>query len=157
MIAVGYIINPYQALTLLKESEQHGGHPCTRHINLSNEQLMARLYAGEGAPNGGIVYLSTFNSERDAAKAASQAFKNITGGIEGAINNRNMPELQIDETISVRFAFGSGVRTLPANRVKLVLFANDEQKKKGLFYVKTFYPCPPNSLRLTPVQGNADG
>jgi len=156
VVPVGYIINPYQALALLKESEMHGGHPCTRHINLSNDQLMSRLYGGEGARNGGIVYLSTFNSDRDAAKAASQAFKNITGGIEGGIN-RDLPEIRIDEMLNVRFAFGSGVRTLPANHVKLVLFANEEQRKKGLFYIKTFYPCPPNSLRLTSLEGNADG
>ncbi|MBR0850136.1 hypothetical protein JQ543_20470 [Bradyrhizobium diazoefficiens] len=157
VVQVSYIINPYQALMLLKESEQHGGHPCTKHINLSNDQLMARLYQGDGARNGGIVYLSTFNSERDASKAASQAFKNLPAGVTGVINRKNMPEIRIDETINVRFAFGSGVRTLPANHVKLILFANEEQKKHGLFYIKTFYPCPPNSLRETSLEGNVDG
>ena len=157
VVDVSYIINPYQALALLRESEQHGGHPCTKHINLSNDRLMARLYGGEGARNGGIQYLSTFNSERDASKAASQAFKNLPAGVTGVINRKDLPEIRIDETINVRFAFGSGVRTLPANHVKLILFANEERKKSGLFYVKTFYPCPPNSLRLASLEGNVDG
>jgi hypothetical protein len=39
----------------------------------------------------------------------------------------------------------------------LILFANEEQKKQGLFYIKTFYPLPPNMLRLTPLEGNVDG
>ena len=155
---MGLIITPLRALALLEESELHGGHPCTRHIGLSNDGLMQRLYNGEGAQNGGIAYISTFQTRMDAARAASQAFKNMPVGIAEALrSSERTRQIRIDEIINVRFAMGGGARWFPCNHVALILFANAQQKKDGLFYVKTFYPLPPNMLRVTSLPGNVDG
>jgi hypothetical protein len=151
-------MTPVRALALLEESERHGGHPCSRHIGLSNDDLMRRLYNGEGAQDGGIQYISTFQTRMDAARAASQAFKNMPVSIAEALrSSERTRQIRIDETINVRFALGGGAKWLPANHVALILFANEEQKKQGLFYIKTFYPLPPNMLRITPLEGNVDG
>jgi hypothetical protein len=155
---MGLIITPLRALALLEESERHGGHPSSRHIGLSNDALMQRLYAGEGAQNGGIAYISTFQTRMDAARAASQAFKNMPVSIAEAIrSSEKTRQIRIDEEINVRFAMGGGAKWFPSNHVALILFANEEQRKQGLFYVKTFYPLPPNMLRVTPLAGNIDG
>jgi hypothetical protein len=152
---MGYTITPAKALFLMRESENHGGHPCTRHIGLSNDQLMQRLRAGDGARDGGIQYISTFTYERDAARAASQAFKN-TDKLISTLNRTGkaeFPDLRVDEAFKVRFALGGGVREYYVNHVTLVVFRTAEQTG-DLFYVKTFYPRPPNELREAPLLGN---
>ena len=155
---MGLIITPGRALALLKESENHGGHPCSKHIGLSNDQLMQRMYDGEGARDGGIQYISTFHTQNDAAIAASQAFKNMPVSVAEALRDRQRTRLiRLDETFNVRFALGGGAKWLPSNHVTLILFANEEQRKNGLFYVKTFYPMPPNMLLVDPLPGNVDG
>jgi Bacterial CdiA-CT RNAse A domain len=83
---MGSIVTPVEAFRLMQESEKHGGHPCTKHIGLSNEQLMRRLAAGEGAMNNGIQYISTFTNVSDAGRAAQQTLKNIPGGIYDALD-----------------------------------------------------------------------
>jgi hypothetical protein len=148
---MGYLIDPAQALALMRESEKHGGHPCTRHIGISNEQLMQRLYNGEGGKNGAIQYLSTFTNESDAAKAASQTFKNISKNILAELDNRrdstaSFDNIRIDQAFKVRFALGSGVRLYYCNHMSIVLFKKPGQNS-NIFYVKTFYPRPPNELR----------
>ena len=155
---MGYIIHPTAALHLLQNSEKLGGHPCTRHIRLSNEKLMQSLYQGDGARNGGIQYVSTFNSDSDAAKAASQAFKNIEGSLYHAISkNKNgqvsFEDIQIDQVFKVRFAMGSGVHQFYCNHVSLVVVGSNSVPESK-FFVKTFYPRPPNELRLASKKGN---
>ncbi|MCJ2036129.1 RNase A-like domain-containing protein [Methylobacterium sp. J-068] len=153
---MGYTITPIRALALMQASEQFGGHPCTRHIGLSNEQLMQRLYAGDGARDGGIQYVSTFTHASDAAKAASQTFKNADKVIS-RLNSERRPgfsPIRVDEVFKVRFALGGGVREFYANHMTLVLFRLDGQSGEQ-FYVKTFYPLPPNELREVPLPGNA--
>ena len=155
---MGLIITPVGALALLEESEKHGGHPCSRHTGLSNDQLMQRLYNGEGARDGGIQYISTFHTRMDAAIAASQAFKNMPVSVAQAVrSSERTRQIRLDETFNVRFALGGGAKWLPSNHVALILFANEEQRKRGLFYVKTFYPLPPNMLLIDPLPGNVDG
>ena len=153
---MGYLIDPAQALALLKESEKHGGHPCTKHIGLSNDQLMSRLHSGEGIRDGSIVYVSTFTTEKDAARAASQALKNVDGGILQSLKEQkkaSFTDVRVDEAFKVRFALGGGVKEHYCNHVTLVLFAPPESKNNK-FYIKTFYPRPPNELRVNPRQGN---
>jgi hypothetical protein len=155
---MGYIINPGEAFRLLQESEKYGGHPCTKHIGLSNNKLMERLQSGEGARNGGIQYISTFTYVRDAAKAASQTFKNLPGSIHIALqkggNKASFPPIRTDEAFKVRFALGGGVREYYVNHMKLVVFRHPDQRETT-FFVKTFYPLPPNELLEKPMPGNA--
>lgn len=152
---MGHTITPVRALALMKESEKHGGHPCTRHIGLSNDQLMQRLFAGDGARDGGIQYVSTFTTEGEAARAASQTFKNADKVISTLNRNgsASFSDIRTDEAFKARFALGGGVREFYCNHMTLVLFRLDGQAGDQ-FYVKTFYPRPPNSLRLNPIRGN---
>jgi hypothetical protein len=154
---VGYIIDPFEAFRLMQESEKHGGHPCTKHIGLSNDQLMRRLWSGEGAADGGIAYISTFTTVRDAARAASQTLKNVPGSVVRALerggNRAPFPDIRTDEAFKVRFALGGGVREYYANHMTLVVFRLPDQKSPD-FFVKTFYPRPPNELRVEPKIGN---
>jgi hypothetical protein len=153
---MGYTISPWRAFELMKASEKHGGHPCTRHIGLSNAELMKRLY--EDGRNGEITYISTFSTAKDAAQAAHETFKNLdsqkfSAFFRGSKTKEEFPDVRVDRAFKARFAFGSGPRELSCNHVTLVLF-RPGGIDGTLFFVKTFYPRPPNELRLEPLRGN---
>src|SRR5207248_10610583 len=71
---------------------------------------------GEGAKNGGIAYISTFQTRMDAARAAAQAFKNMPIGIAEALRSSDRTrQIMIDETINVRFAMGGDRKSTRLN------------------------------------------
>ena len=77
---MGYIATPAEAFRLMQELEKHGGHPCTKHIGLSNEQLMRRLAAGEGAIEQRYpVYPDIHELKRRSEGSATDAQKHTRG------------------------------------------------------------------------------
>ena len=152
---MGLIVTAGQAMDLLVLSEQHGGHPCVKHISISNSGLMERLLHGEGGSPGGVIYISAFLTLKDAGEACRQVLKNLGKGVvkrvsEGESAQRDFTDVRTDRLFRARFAFGgAGVRTYDTDRMTLVI------RHKPLFphgiMIVTFFPRPPNELRLDPI------
>lgn len=152
---MGLIITAQQAIDLLVLSEQHGGHPCIKHVGISNAGLMERLLHGEGASPGGVAYISAFLTLADAGEACRQTLKNLGKGVvkrvaEGEAAQRDFIDIRTDRLFRARFAFGgAGVKTYDTDRMTLVI-RHKPNFPRG-FIVVTFFPRPPNELRLEPI------
>jgi hypothetical protein len=141
---VGHYIDIGSARQLLANSKRLGGHFEERHTKITNEEMMQRLYNGEGAQNGQVQWISSFLTLNDAALAAVEVLRTWGDDRYNAmINNRIQNDTISANTLTpfrARFAFGSGVHTLPTHAARIVLRPTPE----GLRYrVHTFFPLPP--------------
>jgi hypothetical protein len=140
---MGYIVDTGSALRLLKDSEDRGGHVYLKHIGVTNDKLLERLY-DPGGQGGEIRWISAFSSSRDAANALSQTLKNSpTDDISKVISGKRGDatwSAETDVEFRVRFAFVGGVRTLLTKKTRIVIRAISLPPR---FYIHTFYPLSP--------------